>query len=174
MRKFRLVSKLVLSLGFVSPALAQPINESWLGVWESSEPVPVFNEKTHRTEKRVARIQITASKFDNCLWSNEPWGVVGKETDCHASYSDARNLKQLAADFGTSKFARHLAALSPEKPFRVIIQYTPAGSGDCGNFFIWDRDVVYRFSTQCPTQEDTRRIEKFTRLATSSPSDHKR
>lgn len=171
MSTFWLVSKLALSLGIVATALAQPINESWLGVWESSEPVPVFNKKTNRTENRIERIQITASKFDDCLWSNMPRGIVGKGTDCHASYTgNSKTTKELAGEFGTSKFARHLAALSPENPFRVITLYMPAGGSDCGIFLIWDRGVIYRFHPQCPVSEDTRRIEKFTRVS-PSPSE---
>lgn len=154
---------LALLLGLLSTASSQPINDSWVGVWESTEPQRVFNKKTRREEKKIERIAITSSTFNNCVWSVKR-AVVRGELDCHASYTGVTTLAQLTTEFGTSEFARHLKTLSPEKPFRIIEVYTLVGSHQCGSFYIWDRGSLYSFSTQCPTEQDTRSVARYTRV----------
>jgi hypothetical protein len=161
---------LVSSFFVSSSSIAQPINESWLGKWESTEPQMIFNNRTKREERGIAKMEITPSRFNGCVWSLKPLQTVGKEIDCHASYGDVVNLAQLRAGYGKSPGGRHLSSMSSEKPFRVVHIYTPAGSGDCGTFLVWDRDFVYEFFTQCPVEEDTKRVVKYTRAGDRPPT----
>lgn len=147
---------------------AQPLNARWHGRWvDESDPKNTLsiNERTF-TEGNQA-----------CTWTNKP--VSGVKA-CMAFYSGKASkndlvggvqaaesmIPDLASRKETAREAQELRSRVQRlkgllkdvsnDTFRTVSTLTPdqeAGSGDCGSYYLLDKDWIYRFATCAPAPD---------------------
>lgn len=158
----------LLLAGFCAVGQAQPLNARWHGRWvDDSDP-----KNTLTITERVF-----TEGGQSCTWSIKPVsGVKG----CMAFYSGKASkndlvggvqaaesmIPDLAARKETAREAQELRARVQRlrgllkdvsnDTFRTVSTLTPdqeAGSGDCGAYYLLDKDWIYRFATCAPAPD---------------------
>ncbi|MFN5881768.1 MAG: hypothetical protein ACK44L_08670 [Burkholderiales bacterium] len=158
----------VLLIGLCGLVQAQPLNARWHGRWvEESDP-----KNTLSITDRVFNENGQA-----CTWSIKP--VTGVKS-CMAFYSGSTSkaalvngvqagesmIPELASRKETAREAQQLRAHIKRlrtllqdvsnDTFRTVSTLTPdqeAGSGDCGAYYLLDKDFIYRYSTCAPAPD---------------------
>jgi hypothetical protein len=141
--------------GFAFSTQAQPINERWLGRWQTGETTLIVTGQNVIKNGKVCRWvgQAPAGNFSGCVAFYG--GSISKQdmtvrlqnmrTSVKASRMDAASLAQ--ANKTLNELQATLNALSPDK-FRYVLarDADDQGSGDCASGHILDKDSVYVLS----------------------------
>lgn len=158
---------LVLTAGMLAlPAAAQALNPRWHGTWQSADETLVISDKAFRIGK------------ENCRWSAT---VPVKFTTCTAYYNGSTSKASLASE--QERAEKEVKTLLGDKSFNAgqkaqisksmaqnrqalgqisndtfkLVQFSDAnrenGSGDCGGYFLLDKETVYKVFTCIPAPE---------------------